>query len=336
MKEKILITGGCGYIGTNVTNILCAQGYNVAIIDNFSNSKRKYIDKLIDLYPNQIDLFCENMLNKEALEKIFEANKISAVIHLAGKKYIPESFKKPDEYILNNVDATRLLLETMTKYNVKKLIFSSSITVYGVPTKIPTPEDSLLSPLSPYAQTKVEGEQMIKSWAKENGKAIILRLSNPVGAERQIGLGDDGNKEYKNLLPYIIDQALSTKKLKINGIDHNTKDGSTVRDYIHVCDVASAFVQALNFHDSNIFNIGSGSPGYSVLEIIHEVEKATSTKLDIEVGPKREGDIPLFLTDNKNAKNLLGLKINHTLSDIVSSQLAFAYDYPQTSLDSDF
>lgn len=324
----ILLTGGAGYIGSNIAQTLAKRGYKVIIVDNFSNSHREIINNLISQYPNNLKLYEFDLLDKEKLNDLFEKENIYFVIHMAAKKYVGESFEKEQDYYLNNVLLTKNLLEIMTKYHTKSIVFSSSITVYGKPTTDVVDENQICSPLSPYAKHKLDCEKLIKEWQEQNdGFATILRLSNPVGANVEYGLGDfPKTDKYKGVLPYIIDEAKQNKKLVFNGGDHPTKDGTTIRDYIHVEDVAKAFLNAIEFQikGTNIYNIGSGEPGYSVLDILNLVEKHLNKKIDYSFGPKRDGDVSIFISNNKKAKKEISFSITKSLDDMVKSQVEFS------------
>ena len=237
-----------------------------------------------------------------------------------GDSDVLDSF---EEYYKNNITATQKLLDTMDKYNVTRLIFASSITVYGNAVKQPIKETTKHDPLSPYAEMKSEGEKIIKQWCGKNKSAIVLRMSNPVGANLELMLGEHSKSDNLSLLPYLLQNI--DKELKFNGNNHPTKDGSTVRDYIHVEDVAYAYADAceLNISGFSVFNIGSGEPGYSVLQMLKEAERVLNIKAKYSFGPKREGDASVLITDTSKAKKELNFKINKTLYDMVDSQNQF-------------
>lgn len=326
-QGTILLTGGAGYIGTNVCKKLVQQGYRVVVADNFSNSKRYNIDKLLKAYPNLIKVYNIDLLNIAEMENIFKNEQIEKCIHLAGKKYVAESFKKEQEYYDSNVLLTQNLINMLEKYNVYKLVFSSSITVYGKTEKDIVDEYEIKSPLSPYAEQKNICEKIIQEWQqKHNADAKVLRLSNPVGADMEFNLGDDAiNTKYFGIMPYIIDKAKKNESLVFNGGNHQTKDGTTIRDYIHIEDVANAFVNAVEYKNNNfdVFNIGSGYPGYSVLDILKTTEKIIGKKLQYSFGPKREGDVSVFISNNEKAKDILNFKVTKNLYDMVDSQVKF-------------
>ena len=322
---KVLVTGGAGYIGANVAQKLLETDYKVVVIDNFSNSYPDGIDRLKKKFGNHISVYQFDLLDTQKLEKVFEEEDIRNVVHLASKKYVPESFEKKEEYYKNNVILTDILLKTMTKYEVKNLVFSSSITVYGKTDKANVDETQTCNPLSPYAKQKLECEALIKDWQKKtNSSAVILRLSNPVGANTAFMLGDNPKtKSYMGVLPYIVCNA--NNRLTFNGGDHPTKDGTTIRDYIHVEDVSMAFKFALEKVDNkfSIYNIGSSGDGYSVLDILKECEKALNKKIDYSFGPRRDGDTSIFISNNSKAQKEISLSITKNLTDMVSSHMEF-------------
>ncbi len=326
--QKILITGGAGYIGTNILSVLLPQNYNIVVVDNLSNSYPEHINLLCKKYPHNLRFLQLDLLDDNALKRLFDEEKFDAVIHLASKKYVQESFLFPDEYYEQNVKITQKILDYMQFYGVKRLIFPSSITVYGNCTHFPVAENQEQNPVSPYSKNKKECEELIKLWQKESGfGATILRLSNPIGANGLLSLGDDPkNKKYMGVLPYIISKVKNDEELKFNGNNHNTKDGTTVRDYIHVLDVANAFGLALKncqVGKFEIFNIGYGKDGFSVLEILTEVESELKVKAHYTFGPKKDGDMSIFISDTQKAKLKLGFDTKYNLNDMVKSQIEF-------------
>ena len=324
--KTILVTGGAGYIGCNVVQKLASKGNKVIVVDNLSNSYENGILELKEKYP-QIRFYNFDLLDNDKLENLFINEKIDSVIHLAGKKYVGESFVNETEYYNNNVILTKNLLDLMTKYAIKHLVFSSSITVYGATNKTIVDEETQKQPLSPYAKQKSECEEIIKQWSIEtNSQVIILRLSNPIGANTEYFLGDNPKtKQYMGILPSFISKIKNNEYFKLNGGDHPTKDGSTVRDYIHVTDVANAFVSASNsnIQGFSIMNIGSGGNGYSVLDILHTIEQNLKAKANFSFGPRREGDVSIFISNNEKAKRLLNFNVTKNLNDMVSSQIEF-------------
>ncbi len=323
----ILVTGGAGYIGTNVVYKLVRKGYRIVVVDNFSNSYKNSIQRLKEKYDKSIVLYDFDLLDSEMLEQVCIKENVGSVIHLAGKKYVGESFEKQDEYYVNNVVLTKNILDIMTKLNITNLVFPSSITVYGNAEHDIVSETDKLLLLSPYAEQKKECEELIFDWQqKTHSSAVVLRLSNPVGANTKMLLGDDPQTtKYKNVLVYLLEKAKHNEKIVMNGGDHPTKDGTTIRDYIHVENIANAFFKAVTLQNGkySVFNIGSGKPGYSVLDILRQVERLTNKELNYSFGPRRDGDVSVVITNNKNAQEQLGLKITKRLSDMVKSQIIF-------------
>lgn len=322
MEKCILITGGAGYIGTNIINKLAKLNYKIVCMDNFSNSYEYVIQKIAKRHKNVI-IETGDMLDNVFMENLFKKYKFNIVMHMAGKKYVKDSFYQTESYYLNNVTATQKLLDIMDKYKVKRLIFSSSITIYGITDKIPLTEDLPYNAQSPYAQTKVEGELLIKKWCTGTKSAVILRLSNPIGANVKCMLGDNSKSENLALLPYLISN--TDKLITINGDTYPTKDGTTIRDYIHVEDVAQAFVSACetSLKGLNTFNIGKGVPGNTVLEVLKQVEKTVKKSINYKFGGIRVGDPAILITDTTAAKNNINFKAKKSLKDMVESQYAF-------------
>ena len=324
-SKSILITGGAGYIGTNILALLLQNNYKVFVVDNFSNSKKEHIQLLKQKYDDRLQIFEFDLLDKKKLDDFFGSQKFDVVIHLAGKKYVQESFLMPKEYKKQNIAMTKLLLKTMQKHGVKNLVFSSSVTVYGNCKTIPASENTKHLPLSPYAKNKSKCEKIIKKWQKNGNNATILRLSNPIGANCELYLGDDClNKKYMGVLPYIIENVKAGNALKFNGNNHPTKDGTTVRDYIHVLDVANAFcLAAKKCKGFNVYNIGYGQNGFSVLDILGQVETSLNKKANYSFGQAKKGDMSVYISDTTKAKNSLGFCTKFGLDDMVKSQIDF-------------
>ncbi len=286
----ILVTGGAGYIGSHTVVQLLEDGKDVIIIDNFSNSNRKVLDKIKEITKKDFKFYEIDYSDKIKLEKVFEENKIDAVINFAGYKAVGESIEKPIEYYTNNVSGTLVLLDTMRKYNVKKFIFSSSATVYGDSKVMPiTEEQPIGATTNPYGTSKYFIEQILKDLYKsDNTWAIcILRYFNPVGAHKSGLIGEEPRGIPNNLMPYIVRVANGTlKELSVFGDDYPTKDGTGIRDYIHVEDLAQGHIKALQkLNKENkglyIYNLGTGV-GYSVLDMVNSFEKATRSKSEIQ------------------------------------------------------
>ncbi len=322
--KTYLITGGAGYIGTNIIAKLINENAIIVVVDDFSNSHKTHINSLIKKYKNKIILINGNFGDSNLLDQIFKKYAISVVVHLAAKKYIPESFKVPEVYERVNVNYTKNLLETMEKFGVKKIVFPSSISVYGNAIHSPTNEDEELKPMSKYAQTKIAGENLIKDWAMRTlSDYVILRLSNPIGANVEENLGDHSTNTFTNLTTELYRALESDAEISLNGNDHPTKDGTAVRDFVDVKDIAAAFISAIKSSESGTFNIGYGGNGFSVLDIILELEKISGKKLNYKFGPKREGDCSKFISDISRANKAFGFKPNYNLNEMVWGSYKF-------------
>ena len=325
----ILVTGGTGYIGSNTVVKLIENGYDVIIVDNFSNSKPIVLEKLKKITGKEINFYEIDLCNKSKLETVFKENKIDAVIHFAGYKAVGESVAKPLMYYRNNIDSTLSLLELMVEYNVKKIVFSSSATVYGDPEELPIKETAKLSVTNPYGATKLYIESILKDlYISDNDfRIIILRYFNPVGCDETGLLGEDPNGIPNNLMPYIVKVANKELPcLSIFGNDYDTKDGTGVRDYIHVVDLAVGHVKALEFLDKNAkieyYNLGTGR-GYSVLEMVEAFQKVNNVEVPYKFAPRRDGDIATCYADTSKALKDLNWQAKYELSDMVES----AYNY---------
>ena len=320
---SILVTGGAGYIGSHTVIELLNAGKEVVIVDNFSNSKPQTLD-LIKKITNKTFKFYEiDYLNKNDLEKVFEENNIDSVINFAGFKAVGESVEKPIMYYKNNVSGALQLLETMQKYNVKKFIFSSSATVYGEPEKIPLTEDCKTGgTTNPYGTSKYFIEQILNDLYKSDStwNIAILRYFNPVGSHESGLIGEEPNGIPNNLMPYIVRVASGQlKELSVFGNDYNTPDGTGVRDYIHVVDLAKGHLKALEKleKENGIFtyNLGTGK-GYSVLEMVETFQRATGKKINYKIVSRRAGDIATCYADTSKANIELNWTANKTLEDM--------------------
>ena len=328
---KILVTGGAGYIGSHTCVELLNEGFEVVVIDNFSNSKSSSLDAIKKITGKDFKFYEIDYLDKDALNKVFEENKIDAVINFAGFKAVGESVQKPIEYYTNNISGALNLLDVMRKYNVKKFVFSSSATVYGNPEKIPLTEDCKIGgTTNPYGTSKLFIEQILKDiYASDNSwDIIILRYFNPVGAHESGLIGEDPKGIPNNLMPYIAKVATKElKELSVFGNDYNTPDGTGVRDYIHVVDLAKGHVLALNKLEKEgkglfIYNLGTGT-GYSVLDLVHAYEKANNVKVPYKIAPRRDGDIATCYSDPTKAKNELGFVTTKTIEDMCHDSYKF-------------
>ena len=320
----ILLPGGAGYIGSHTAVELLNAGKDIIILDNFSNSKPEVLEKIKKITGKDFKFYEANYLDRKAVEKVFEENEIEAVLNFAGYKAVGESVEKPLEYYHNNITGCLVLLQTMKKYNVKKFIFSSSATVYGEPEKIPLTEDCKTGgTTNPYGTTKLFIEQILKDLYKSDNTwdICILRYFNPVGSHESGLIGEEPQGIPNNLMPYIARVAAGKlKELSVFGNDYNTPDGTGVRDYIHVVDLAKGHVCALNKLDKEskglfIYNLGTGT-GYSVLDMVKAFEKATGKKVPYKIAPRRAGDIATCYADPEKAKKELGWVATKTLEDM--------------------
>ena len=324
---KVLVTGGCGYIGSHTVVELINENIEVVIIDNLVNSKIEVIDKLEKITGKHISFYEGDVCDKDLLRRIFRENKIDAVIHFAGLKAVGESVKMPLRYYRNNIDTTLSLCEVMEEFLVYNIIFSSSATVYGNPSELPLKETSRVGgTTNPYGSTKLFIENILKDLYISNNEwnITILRYFNPVGAHESGLIGEDPNGIPNNLMPYIVKVANGELEcLSIYGDDYNTKDGTGVRDYIHVVDPARGHVKAMAKMDGlKIYNLGTGN-GYSVLEMVNTFIKVNRVDVKYKIAPRRDGDIDECYADSSLAYNELGWKAEKTLEDMVSS----AYNY---------
>lgn len=316
---KLLVTGGAGYIGSHTCVALMEQGYSLIIVDNFSNSKPAVLDKLRKLNDNFV-FYNVDVTNEEALERVFAEHDIDGVIHFAGYKAVGESVTEPLKYYMNNVGSTMILAKVCQKYNVNKFVFSSSATVYGE-NQVPFKEDMKLLPTTnPYGETKAMSERILMDVAKANPKfaVSILRYFNPVGAHGSGLIGEDPNGIPNNLMPYITKVAKGElKKLRVFGNDYPTPDGTGIRDYIHVMDLAEGHVAAYKHltEGVHIYNLGTGK-GTSVLELVHAFEKANSIKVPYEIVERRPGDIAICYADASKAERELDWKAKRDIVDM--------------------
>lgn len=319
---KVLVTGGLGFIGSHTVVDLIENGYEVVIIDNLYNSKLEVLDRIEMITHVKPKCVVADVQNEVELEKIFKNEKIDAIIHFAGYKAVGESVSKPLEYYDNNFNSTFALLKMMEKYGTKNFVFSSSATVYGVPKHVPMVEtDYAKDATNPYGETKVVIERILKDFAFANPdlNIAILRYFNPIGAHESGLLGEDPNGIPNNLLPFIAKVATGKlKELAVYGNDYDTIDGTGVRDYVHVCDLAHGHVLALKKLESKpgyvIYNLGTGK-GTSVLEMIKAYEKATGAKIPYVIKERRPGDIATSYANCDKAKEELGFVCTHTVED---------------------
>jgi UDP-glucose 4-epimerase len=315
----ILVTGGAGYIGSHTCVELLNAGYEVVVIDNFCNSKQESINRIQKITGKTLTLVNGDVRDKESLRGIFKGHSINAVIHFAGLKAVGESVANPLKYYDYNVMGSLALTQVMTEFNVKNLVFSSSATVYGFSDTKPIPETSQLSPFNPYGQSKRMVEQILEDLCTSDSSwnIALLRYFNPVGAHESGMIGEDPNGIPNNLMPYVSQVAAGKlKELSVFGDDYPTIDGTGVRDYIHVVDLALGHVAALKKLEGLMtINLGAGA-GYSVLELVHTFEKITGVKIPYKVVSRRAGDIAIYFADANLAKQKLGWQTKFNLEDI--------------------
>lgn len=334
---KILVTGGLGYIGSHTCVELLKENYEVVVIDNLSNSKIDVVTKIKEITGKDIKFYHEDVCDETALEKIFTENEISAVIHFAGYKAVGESVEKPIMYYENNLISTLKLCKIMKKYGCKKLVFSSSATVYGNPKSLPIKEDFPLSTTNPYGTTKLMIEQILSDiYVSDNDFSIaILRYFNPIGAEKSGLLGENPNGIPNNLMPYIV--RVATKELEclnVFGNDYDTKDGTGVRDYIHVVDLAKGHIKAiekiLKDKGINYYNLGTGN-GYSVLDLVTTFERVNNVKINYKITNRRPGDIAACYADPTKAKEELHWSAKLGIEDMCRDSYNFILKQNKTS-----
>lgn len=320
---NVLLAGGAGYIGTHTCVELIEAGHSVVIADNYSNSCPEAISRVEEIAGKKIPHYEADVCDSAAVEKIFSENKIDAVIHFAGLKAVGESCEKPVVYYRNNIDSTLTLLETMKKFGVNNFIFSSSATVYGTPETMPLVETMPTgSPTNPYGWTKLMMEQILSDTARANPEMsiVILRYFNPIGAHKSGRIGEDPNGIPNNLMPYITQVAAGRlPQLGVFGDDYPTHDGTGVRDYIHVVDLAKGHVKAIDYSakhkGTEIVNLGTGT-GYSVLDIVKAFERVNNIKIPYVIKPRRAGDIAECYANAEKAEKILGWKAELGLDDM--------------------
>jgi UDP-glucose 4-epimerase len=332
--KKILVTGGTGYIGSHTVVKLIEAGYEVVILDNLFNSKVTVIDR-IQKITNKRPLFIEgDIRDRPLLKKIFNDHEIDAVIHFAGLKAVGESVLEPLKYYVNNVGGSISLLEAMKDANVKNIIFSSSATVYGEPQQLPITEDHPLNPTNPYGETKLAVENLLRDLYRSSPswEIFILRYFNPVGAHQSGLIGEDPNDIPNNLFPYIAKVASGDIEcLKVFGDDYKTKDGTGIRDYIHVIDLAEAHLKALEKLSQSkcqVINVGTGQ-GYSVLEIVKAFQKISDYKINFTICERRSGDVAICYADASLARVLLNWKVKYNLDQMCKDSWLWQYNLKQ-------
>lgn len=317
---KLLVTGGAGYIGSHTVIELITKGHDVVVIDNLSNSSEEALRRVEEITGNSVKFYESDVRNSDVLDDIFTTDSIDAVIHFAGLKAVGESVEKPLIYYQNNLDSTLILLEAMQKHGVKKLVFSSSATVYGDPIQLPLTEDMPLSATNPYGQTKLMIEQILRdvSIAEPSWSVTSLRYFNPVGAHESGKIGEDPSGIPNNLLPFVSQVAVGRREqVSVFGDDYDTPDGTGVRDYIHVVDLARAHVAAIEHLEHpgqyKVYNIGTGE-GVSVLELIEAFAKASGKDVPYAVVARRPGDVAACYADVSLAETELGWRAEYNIA----------------------
>ncbi|HKJ34492.1 MAG TPA: UDP-glucose 4-epimerase GalE [Balneolales bacterium] len=322
---KVLVTGGAGYIGSHTCVELLNEGFEIVVVDNLANSKKESLQRVEKLTGKKVPFYQVDLRNKAALNDVFTENNIDAVIHFAGLKAVGESVSIPLEYYHNNVTGTLILCEVMHKHHVKKIVFSSSATVYGDPETVPIKEDFPLHATNPYGRTKLMIEEILRDLhvSDESWGIALLRYFNPVGAHESGEIGEDPNGIPNNLLPYISQVAVGKlPKLNVFGDNYPTPDGTGVRDYIHVVDLAIGHLKALEKLENETgvltYNLGTGQ-GYSVLDMVHAFEKASGKDIPYEIVDRRPGDIATCYADPSKAENELHWKAKKGIDEMCAS-----------------
>ena len=331
---KILVTGGAGYIGSHTCIELIENGHDVVIVDNLSNSKIESVKRVERIVQREIPFFEVDILDKAAMRKVFELHKIDAVIHFAGYKAVGESVAKPLMYYHNNIEGTVALCEVMQEFDVKKLVFSSSATVYGMGNISPLHETLPLSATNPYGRSKLMIEEILRDLGVSDSSwnIAILRYFNPIGAHSSGTIGEDPNGIPNNLMPFITQVAVGKREsLSVFGNDYDTHDGTGVRDYIHVVDLAKGHVKAVEYVDQNsgveAINLGTGI-GYSVLDVVKSFEKVNGVKVPYTLSPRRPGDVATCFANAEKARNVLKWSAQKSLDDMCGDSWRFQKNNP--------
>ncbi|MCI8813662.1 MAG: UDP-glucose 4-epimerase GalE [Lachnospiraceae bacterium] len=332
---SILVTGGAGYIGSHTCVELLNAGYEVVVMDNLCNSSAKSLEVVEQITGKKLKFYKVDMLDKSGLEQIFQKEAIDAVIHFAGLKAVGESVQKPLEYYFNNLSGTLTLCDVMREYGVKNIVFSSSATVYGDPAFVPITEECPKGQITnPYGQTKAMLEQILTDMHVSDNQwnVVLLRYFNPIGAHPSGKIGEDPKGIPNNLVPYIAQVAVGKlDKLGVFGDDYDTPDGTGVRDYIHVVDLALGHVKAIeklkDKEGVSIYNLGTGR-GYSVLEVLHAYEKACKKSLPYEIKPRRAGDIAVCYADSSKAKKELGWSASRGIEEMCADSWRWQSNNP--------
>ena len=330
----ILVTGGAGYIGSHICVELLNQGYEVVVVDNLSNSQPESLGRVQELTGKTLEFYEVDLLHREMLTQVFDNHPIDAVIHLAGLKAVSESVEIPLKYYSNNLTGTFTLCEVMKKFNVKKLIFSSSATVYGKPERNPIEENAPLQAANPYGRTKLMLEEILEDLyiSDQSFSISVLRYFNPIGAHPSGRIGENPKGIPNNLMPYITQVAIGEySELQVFGNDYPTIDGTGVRDFIHVVDLAKGHVKALEYVTAETgyeaYNLGTGE-GYSVLQIVHAFEKASGRKIPYKIKGRRPGDIAECFSDPAKAEAKLGWKAEKDINDMCEDAWKWQFNNP--------
>jgi UDP-glucose 4-epimerase len=321
-RQVLLVTGGLGYIGSHTCMALSEAGYDLVVVDNLVNAKASVLGRLRELTGREIAFHRVDLRERQALDRVFSANKFHAVVHFAGLKAVGESVEKPILYYDNNVGGTIALLDAMSTHGVHRMVFSSSATVYGEPERLPIKEDQPLRPQNPYGKTKLVIEHLLDDRAASDPAFayVALRYFNPIGAHPSGRMGEDPRGIPNNLLPFVAQVAVGKRpRLRVFGDDYSTKDGTGVRDYIHVADLAQGHLAALRYLDkqarSLAVNLGTGR-GYSVLEVVKAFERASGKPVPLEMAARRPGDTGSLYADASLAARLLGWKAGLGIADM--------------------
>lgn len=320
---KILLTGGAGFIATHTCVELMAAGHDVVVVDNYVNSQPEALRRVEEIAGRPVKAYEADVCDRAAMDKIFSENRFDAVIHFAGLKAVGESVHKPLEYYRNNLDSTLTLCETMRRYGCKRIVFSSSATVYGVPDEVPLREDMFCKGCTnPYGWTKYMIEKILQGivTADPEWSVVLLRYFNPIGAHESGLIGENPNGIPNNLMPYITQVAIGRReRLTVFGDDYDTPDGTGVRDYIHVVDLAEGHLCAIRYAQAHtgceVFNLGTGR-GVSVLEMVHTFSEVNNVPVPYVIGPRRAGDLATVYADPAKAKQVLGWEAKKTLADM--------------------
>lgn len=334
-RNAILVTGGLGYIGSHTCVALAGAGYRLVVVDNLSNAKQSVLPRLRELSGADIEFHRVDLRERDALDRIFSAAAIDSVVHFAGLKSVAESVEKPELYRDNNVRGTVVLLQVMARHRVTRMVFSSSATVYGDPERLPMDERHPLRPLNPYGETKLAVERLLVANSVSNAgfRYAALRYFNPIGAHSSGRIGEDPRGVPNNLLPYVAQVAVGRRaSLQVYGNDYPTSDGTGVRDYIHVTDLAQGHIAALRFledkPESIVANLGTGR-GYSVLETLKAFERASGRKVPIEIAARRAGDVAACVADPSLAAAKLGWKAVRGIDEMCADAWRWQSRNPQ-------